>query len=137
MPGKNYIKVTSILMLISAIIAVIVYPIAGLLLGYATVDTHENMGWLIVVICILYTIASVLQLIASVKGIKGCNIKEAADDLRKWGMVVLIIAVIVGVLNCISTIMQSGNIVTGIVSILVSMILPVLYIYGTTLNKRS
>ena len=44
MPGKNYIKVTSILFIIGAVISIILYPVAGLLFGYATVETGESLG---------------------------------------------------------------------------------------------
>lgn len=136
MPGKNYIKVTSILLILSAIIAVIVYPIAGLFLSYATIDTGENLGWIIVVICLLYTIAAVLQLTAGIKGVKGCNNKKAAPDLKKWGKIVLIISLIAGVVNFINAILQQESIVIGVISILLSLAIPILYIHGASLNEE-
>ena len=137
MPGKSYIKIASVLLIISSILCFIVYTIAGILLGYATVKTELNLGWLFVVICLLYTVAAVLQMIAGVKGVKGCYLKEAAPSLKKWGKVVLAISIIAALSNLIDSVLQGDSIAVSVLSILISFVVPALYIYGTSLNEKA
>ena len=137
MPGKNYIKVTSILLLISAIICIIIYPIAGLFFDYATIKTGESLGWIFVAICVLYTIVAILELIASIKGIKGCNDKSACASLKTWGTIVLVIAVISAIFNFVTAMMGGDSILSSVISFLVSLILPGLYLYGVSLNQNA
>lgn len=137
MPGKNLIKVTSILFIIGAIISIIIYPLAGLLFGYATVDTGENAGWIFVVICLFYTLLAVLQLIASVKGIKGCNNKAAAADIKKWGYILIVIALISGIVNFVNSILQGQPVITSAINIILGLLLPILYIRGASLNENA
>lgn len=137
MPGKGYLKVTSILFIIGAIISLIIYPITGLLLSYATVDTGEKAGWLFVAMCLFYTILAILQLIASVKGIKGCNSRKAAPDLKKWGYVLIVISLVCGIINFVQSILNSQSVISGILSIIIGLVLPGLYIYGASLNEQA
>lgn len=137
MPGKGYVKVASVLLIISAVLSFIVYPVAGLMLGYATMKTGENLGWIFVVVCLLYTVAAILQLMAGVKGMKGCNIKESAGDLKKWGKVVLAISIIAAVVNVINSILKQDSLVQSIVGVLLGFVIPVLYIYGASLNEKA
>lgn len=137
MPGKGFIKVTSVLFIIGAIISVIVYTIAGLFLGYATVKTGEGMGWIFVVVCLFYTLLAVLQLIASAKGIKGCNDKNAAPDLKRWGYILIVVALISGIVNLVQTTLSGKSIAIGALSVLIGLLLPILYVYGATLNEKA
>lgn len=137
MPGKGYVKVASVLLIISAVLSFIVYPVAGLLLGYATMETGENLGWIFVVVCLLYTVAAILQLMAGVKGMKGCNTKESTGDLKKWGKVVLVISIIAAIVNAVNSILKQDSLAISIVSILLSFVIPGLYIYGASLNEKA
>ena len=137
MPGKNYIKVSSILLIIASIGAVILYPIAGLLLQYATIKTGLEMGEVFIVICVLYTVAAVLQLIAGVKGVKGCNDKSAASSLKTWGKVILVVAVLAGVVNIIRDALTMASMWESVAGVLLGLVLPALYIYGASLNEKA
>lgn len=137
MPGKNYIKVASVLLVIGAVISIIIYPIAGLLLEYATVKTGESLGWLFVAVCVFYSVLAVLQLIASVKGIKCCNDKDASSGLKKWGWILLVISLISGIASFVQTVLNDGSIITSAVGILIGLILPALFIHGAALNENA
>lgn len=137
MPGKNFIKIPSIFMAIGGAISIIVYLILGLFLSYATVNEGENMGWLVVALAVVYTVLSLLEFIAAAKGIKGCDKKEAAEELRKWGIVLLVVSFIAGVFNFISSILQGGSIVSGLISAILGLLFPILYIYGASLNQKA
>lgn len=137
MPGKNYIKVTSILFVIGAAISIVIYTVSGLLLGYAAADTGEKLGWIIVVMCLFYTLLSVLQFIASVKGIKGCSSKEAAPSLKRWGYLLIAITLLSGITNFAQAILNGQSVISSAVSVLFGLILPALYIYGASLNEKA
>ena len=137
MPGKNFIKVPSIFLVIGGIISIVVYLILGLIIGYGTVDTAENMGWLIVAIAFVYTIFALLQFIAAVKGIRGCDKKEAAGDLKRWGVILVIVSLVAGIMNFISSVLQGGSVVSGLVSVIIGMVFPALYLYGASLNEKA
>lgn len=137
MPGKNFIRIPSIFMAIGGVISVVVYLIFGLFISYAAIDTQENMGWLIVVVALVYTIFALLQFIAAAKGIKNCNRREAAGDLKKWGMILIIVSLIAGAVNLISSTLQGESVVSGLVSVILGMVFPILYIYGASLNEKA
>ena len=137
MPGKNYIKVTSILFIIGAVISIILYPVAGLLFGYATVETGESLGWIFVVVCLFYFLLAVLELIACVKGLNGCNDKNAAADLKKWGKILVVIALITGIIAAIHSVLMDQSIVYGVLSLILGLLLPALYTHGAYLNEKA
>lgn len=137
MPGKTKIKVTSVLFIIGAIVSIITYTIAGLLFEVATVDTGEKYGMLFVAVCVLYTIFGILELIAGIKGIKGCGVKEAAPSLKKWGYVLLVIALICGIMNAIQYFLKGESILYAILGVLLSLVIPGFYIYGASQNKNA
>lgn len=137
MPGKNFIKVTSILFIISAIFGILVYTLAGLLFGAATLDTGESAGLLFVIVCLIYTILSALQLIAGIKGVKGCNSKTAASGLIKWGKMLLVLAILAGIFNFIQSVLDGTSILSALISVLCGLVLPGLYIHGASLNEKA
>lgn len=137
MPGKNFIKVTSILFIVSAVFSIIVYTLAGLLFGAATLDTGESAGLLFIIVCLLYTVLSVLQLIAGVKGVKGCNSKSASAGLIKWGKMLLILALLAGIINFIQSVLGGTSVFSALISVLCGLVLPGLYIHGAALNEKA
>lgn len=72
MKGKTYLKVTGILLLIGGILGVLCYGLLTLLLGVALVDQGTGSGAIpVTAIVVVYVIASIIQLVAGVMGIKG------------------------------------------------------------------
>lgn len=124
-------------MAIGAIVSIIVYPIAGLLFEYATVETGEKLGMIFVAICLLYTVLSILQLIACIKGVKGCNNKSAAPDLKKWGKILIIVSLVSGIASFVNSLTSGQAVVSSAIGILISLLLPILYTYGASLNEKA
>ena len=68
---------------------------------------------------------------------KGCNTKESTGDLKKWGKVVLVISIIAAIVNAVNSILKQDSLAISIVSILLSFVIPALYIYGASLNEKA
>ena len=100
MKGKTYLKVTGILLLIGGIIGVLCYGLLALLMGVAVVDQGAGSGAVsVTLIVVIYLIAAIIQLVAGVMGIKGCNKSDKADGCFKIGIVVLIISILAAIVN--------------------------------------
>ena len=132
MPGKYFIKISSILFIISAVMSILTYSISGLAFILVTKDMKEN-----ICVCALYTFFAGIQLIAGVKGIKGCERKDAALDLKKWGFIFIGISLLSGIINLIYCIFVKEGVPSAAASIAVGLILPLLYIYGASLNAKA
>lgn len=134
MKGKTYLKVTGILLLIGGILGVLCYGLLTLLLGVALVDQGTGSGAIpVTAIVVVYVIASIIQLVAGVMGIKGCNKSSKADGCFKIGIVVLIISILAAIVNMAG----AGFTFSGILYALLGLVVPGLYIYGAKLNKNS
>ena len=114
MKGQKILKVTSILMIIGGVIAVVVGVLAilGISALAALSGSTEGIG-LLYASSILVTVASVIQFIAGIKGIGACSDSQKAASCIKWG---IIIAILTLVLN---------------------LLLPGLYVYGAVQVKNS
>ena len=134
MKGKTYLKVTGILLLIGGILGVLCYGLLTLLLGVALVDQGTGSGAIpVTAIVVVYVIASIIQLVAGVMGIKGCNKSSKADGCFKIGIVVLIISILAAIVNMAG----AGFTFSGILYALFGLVVPGLYIYGAKLNRDS
>ncbi|MFR3143313.1 MAG: hypothetical protein ACLTOT_03685 [Eubacterium callanderi] len=134
MKGKTYLKVTGILLLIGGILGVLCYGLLTLLLGVALVDQGAGSGAIpVTAIVVVYVIASIIQLVAGVMGIKGCNKSSKADGCFKIGIVVLIISILAAIVNMAG----AGFTFSGILYALLGLVVPGLYIYGAKLNRDS
>ena len=81
--------------------------------------------------CALSLVCAVVELIAGIVGVKNCKNPEKAGICIVWG-------VLVAVLYIISTILSSvGGGEFNIVSLLIGLVLPVLYIIGAFKNKNA
>ena len=137
MPGKNLIKIPSIFLLIGGIIGLIVYLIVGLLLSAATVSTNSGLGWIVVAVDVIWTILALLQVIAAIKGLTGCNKKAAAPSLKKWGIILLVVAVVAGIFNLVNAALTDSQMISVIIGIIFSFLFPILYICGAARNEKA
>ena len=113
--GQKFLKITSILMIVSGIIAVIAADGTGLL--YAS--------------SILVTVSSVIQIIAGVKGLKACKAPETAGKCVTWGIVIAVLSIISLVIGLIG----GGDF--NIINLALNLLVPGLYVYGALKTKSN
>lgn len=75
-------------------------------------------------------VGGIIQLIAGINGVKHCNKPENAKKCITWGIVVIALAVISNVLEVI------GGGEFNVLSFVIGLIVPGLYIYGAFLNHK-
>lgn len=125
MKGQKMLKVTSILMIIGGAIAIIagIIAILGISALAALAGGTEGMGPLYAS-TILVIVASVIQLIAGIKGVGACNAPQKAASCVKWGIVIAVLTVISIVLGLV------GGGEFSITNLVLNLLLPGLYVYG-------
>ncbi len=136
--GKGFLKVCGILMIIGGAIGTIFSGFVGMV-GAAAVSLNEAVGGSavtgvssggIIFACVLAIIAGVLELICGIIGVVNCDKPEKANTCFTWGL-------IVGVVAIISFIVGAINSGFSIVSLITSLVLPVLFCFGALKNKQS
>ena len=129
MKGQKILKVTSILMIIGGVIAVVVGVLAilGISALAALSGSAEGTG-LLYASSILVTVASVIQFIAGIKGISACSDPQKAASCIKWGIIIAILTItmIIGLV---------GGGTFCITSLVLNLLLPGLYVYGAMQMK--
>lgn len=129
MKGKNYLKVTGILMIIGGCIGIIGGIIALISVGALAALLETSMGSLMFG-SLLVLISAIIQLIAGIMGVRYCARPEKAQSCIVIGAVVAVLSV-AG--NLISVVAGNGF---NIMNMITGLILPVLYIIGARLNKK-
>ena len=132
MKGKNFLKVTGILMIIGGAISAIVGLIAliGTLAVSSLLTGSGLLGWMIIgsVLCL---ISGVAELIAGIFGVSHCEKPEKAHTCILWGCIVVGLCVLGNIFNVIG----GGSV--SVVSLLLGLVIPALYIYGAVQNKNT
>ncbi len=129
MKGKNFLKVTGILMIIFGGIGLILSLVA--LMGVMAL-ADLGVSSTILTVAALFSVASAaLQLVAGIIGVKDCNKAEAAKKCMSWGIIVAALCVIGQIINVI------GGASFDVVSLLIGLVLPVLYIIGAAKNTAA
>ncbi|MGB4610751.1 MAG: hypothetical protein WBH77_09050 [Saccharofermentanales bacterium] len=133
--GATMLKVVGILMIIGAGIGIIVSIISittvGAMLSLAAAFGVAPSAGLVYASLALAIIGSIIQLIAGILGVKHNNNKAKAGNLVIWG------GAVAG-LNLVSAILSAiGGNGFPILSLLLGMVVPVLYIVGAMQNKNS
>ena len=131
MKGQVALKITSILMIIGGVIATIagVAAIFGVNALVALAGTVKNIG-LLYASAIIVTAASVVEFIAGIEGIGACSAPTKAASCVKWGVVIAILTII----SIITGLIGGGKF--SIVSLVLNLLLPGLYIYGAMQIKN-
>ena len=128
--GQKFLKITSILMIVGGISAVIagVIAILGVSALAALAGSAEGTG-LLYASSILVTISSVIQIIAGAKGLKACKVPETAGKCVTWGIVIAVLSIISMVIGLIG----GGDF--NITNLALNLLVPGLYVYGALKTK--
>ena len=130
MKGQKFLKVTSILMIIGGVIAAIagVIAIIGISAIAALTGSAEGTG-LLYASSIIVTVASIIQLIAGIKGLGACKDPMKSEGCIKWGIIIAVLSIV----SMIIGVVGGGDF--NITSLLLNLLLPGLYAYGAVQMK--
>ena len=129
MKGRKFLKVTGILMIISAAFGIIGGIIALIGAGALAAVLETSAGGLMLASALILA-SAVFQLIAGIMGVKNCDKPEKAQSCLVMGVIVAILSVAGNVIsNVLGSDFNIFNYATG-------LIIPVLYIIGAAKNKE-
>ena len=128
MKGQKFLKVTGILMIIGAALSILFGVIIGALI--AKFAGASTLGFAFYLGLATTLVGGIIQLIAGINGVKHCNKPENAKKCITWGIIVIALAVISNVLEVI------GGGKFNVLSFVIGLIVPGLYIYGAFLNHK-
>ena len=129
MKGSKFLKVTGILMIISAAFGIIGGIIALIGAGALAAVLETSAGGLMLASALIL-VSAVFQLIAGIMGVKNCDKPEKAQSCMVIGVIVAILSVAGNVIsNVLGSDFNIMNYATG-------LIIPVLYIIGAVKNKE-
>lgn len=124
MKGQKFLKITGILMIIGGAVSFVLAIIA--LVGVAALVAMlgaEGGGLLLA--------GAVAEFIAGIIGVKNCAKPEKANTCITWGIIVAAFCLVGNILSVV------GGDKIDVFSMLLGIALPVLYIVGAVLNKKS
>lgn len=131
--GAGFLKVTGIIMIIGGSIGIIIAILA--LVGVAALDTMGVTDYIEYNTGLLYAsgaislIGAAMELVAGIIGVKNCKKPEKAGTCMVFGIIVILFSLIGSILTVV------GGDSFPVVSFLIGLVLPVLYIIGAVKNK--
>ena len=129
MKGSKFLKVTGILMIISAAFGIIGGIIALIGAGALAAVLETSAGGLMLASALIL-VSAVFQLIAGIMGVKNCDKPKKAQSCMVIGVIVAILSVAGNVIsNVLGSDFNIMNYATG-------LIIPILYIIGAAKNKE-
>ncbi len=131
MNGAKFLKVTGILMIIFGALAIVLGLVAMFMLSFDVLKVSgAPLGalWLSAVIGL---IGAVLELVAGINGALNAEKPEKAKTCMVWGIIVAGMCVLS---NLITLIFYAENF--NIVSLLLGLVIPGLFIYGAYKNQQ-
>ena len=129
MKGRQFLKVTGILMIIGGAFGIIGGIVAIIGAGALAAVLETSAGGLMFA-SVLILASAVFELIAGIMGVKNCDKPEKAQSCIVIGVIVAILSV-AG--NVISNVLGSDF---NIINYATGLIIPVLYIIGAVKNKE-
>lgn len=130
MQGAKFLKVTGILMIIFGALAIVMELIAMAGLGVLeAIGAPMGALWLSAIVGL---VGSVLELVAGINGVLNAEKPEKAKTCMVWGIIVAGMCVIS---NLITLFAYPDNF--SIVSLLLGLVIPALFIFGAYKNQNS
>lgn len=129
MKGQGFLKVTGILMIIGGSINLIIAILAAL--GVAVLAAMDYDLGILYFSCVVLILSAVAQFVSGILGVVNCKKPEKAQVCLVFGIIVIILCVIGNILNVV------GGDSISVFSLLLGLALPVLYVIGAVMNKKS
>lgn len=130
MQGAKFLKVTGILMIIFGALAIVMDLIAMAGLGVlAAIGAPMGALWLSAIVGL---VGAVLELVAGINGVLNAEKPEKAKTCMVWGIIVAGMCVLS---NLITLFAYPANF--SIVSLLLGLVIPALFIFGAYKNQNS
>ena len=129
--GSGFLKVTGILMIIGGGISIILSIIA--VLGVAAlvyISDGEASSAMLYASVALMVVSAVAQLVAGIIGVVNCKKPEKDGVCMAWGIIVAVLCIAGTILN------SAGGGSFSILSLVLGLVLPILYIIGAVFNKK-
>lgn len=129
--GSGFLKVTGILMIIGGGISIILSIIA--VLGVAAlvyISDGEASSAMLYASVALMVVSAVAQLVSGIIGVVNCKKPEKAGVCMAWGIIVAVLCIAGTILN------SAGGGSFSILSLVLGLVLPILYIIGAVFNKK-
>ena len=128
--GQTFLKVTSILMVIGGIIALLagVFAILGVSALAALMGSAEGTG-LLYAGSVLAVVTSAVEILAGAKGLKACRLPEKAGECVILGIAIVALSMI----SMLVSVKGGGEF--KIINLVVNLLVPVLYILGAVKTK--
>lgn len=129
--GSGFLKVTGILMIIGGGISIILSIIA--VLGVAAlvyISDGEASSAMLYASVALMVVSAVAQMVAGIIGVVNCKKPEKAGVCMAWGIIVAVLCIAGTILN------SAGGGSFSILSLVLGLVLPILYIIGAVFNKK-
>ena len=130
--GQTFLKVTSILMVIGGIIALLagVFAILGVSALAALMGSAEGTG-LLYAGSVLAVVTSAVEILAGAKGLKACRLPEKAGECVILGIAIVALSMI----SMVVSVKGGGEF--KIINLVVNLLVPVLYILGAVKTKSA
>ena len=130
MQGAKFLKVTGILMIIFGALAIVMDLIAMAGLGVLeAIGAPMGALWLSAIVGL---VGAVLELVAGINGVLNAEKPEKAKTCMVWGIIVAGMCVLS---NLITLFAYPANF--SIVSLLLGLVIPALFIFGAYKNQNS
>ena len=133
MKGQKFLKVTSIIMIVLGVLGVITGIFGFLGVGALSMAGLIENATLLYVSFVIVIVASIIELIAGIKGVGACNAPEKAGACVKFGIIIAVLSIVSTILGAVA---GSEFNATTIVSLLLNLVLPGLYSYGALQMKN-
>lgn len=130
--GAGFLKITGILMIIGGVLSIILAIIAILgIAALAYISDGVISSGLLYAAGVLSLVSALAQLIAGIVGVKNCKKPDKAKSCIVWGVIVAVLCIAGSILTV------AGGSSFPVVSCIVGLVLPVLYIIGAVKNKAA
>lgn len=135
MKGQKMLKVCGILMIIGAAFALIVAVLAIIGAAVLLADGGGSLLAAAVIAVVISCIGGIIQLAAGIVGVKAANMPSVGKI--KAAVILGILVIVLSLYSSIYSIVTDGFAAADLVSIVLGLIIPVLYVVGVIQYKNA